>query len=195
MSRVFTHMTMSLDGFIADPDDGIGELFGWYEQGPVTVPGADGHHFFHVDENSAALLRDIIGSAGALVTGRRLFDLTDGWGDKHPIGAPVFVVTRKVPSDTSRWPNTTFTTGLPDAIAQAKRRAGTKDVVIASAAISGQALDLGLVDEVVVSLVPVLLGAGIPYFAGLTHAPHRFADPVVVQGTRATHLRYPVIRS
>ena len=74
MGRIFTHMTMSLDGFIADPDDGVGELFGWYEAGPVTVPSADERWSFQVDEDSARLLREVMGTTGALVCGRRLFE-------------------------------------------------------------------------------------------------------------------------
>ena len=76
-----------------------------------------------------------------------------------------------------------------------KAIAGDKDVSIASASIAAQALDLGLVDEVIISLVPVLLGEGIPYFAGLAHAPHRFDEPVIIPGRRVTHLRYAVRRA
>jgi dihydrofolate reductase len=189
---VYSHMTMSLDGYIADPNDGIGELFGWYGAGDVTVPSANESVSFQVDADSAELLRGVLAGAGALVCGRRLFDMTNGWNDRHPIGAPVVVVTHQVPPDAARWPRTTFVNGVPEGVARAKEIAGDKDVSIASADIARQALDLGLVDEVVVSLVPVLLGAGIPYFAGLTDAPHRFDDPVVIQGRRATHLRYRV---
>jgi dihydrofolate reductase len=81
---------------------------------------------------------------------------------------------------------------VPAAIATATRIADGKDVVVASASVAAQALDLGLLDAVAVSLVPVVLGEGIPYFAELTAAPHRFDDPVVIPGTRATHLTYTV---
>lgn len=192
MARVYSHMTMSLDGYIADSKDQIGELFGWYDAGDVTVPSADERLSFQVDTDSARMLRETLAGAGALVSGRRLFDLTNGWNDNHPIGAPVVVVTHNAPEDTAKWPRTTFVDGVPEGIARALQIADGKDVTIASADIARQALDLGLVDEVWVSLVPVLLGEGIPYFAGLTGAPHRFDDPVVIQGTRATHLRYRV---
>ncbi|NKQ51861.1 deaminase [Amycolatopsis sp. K13G38] len=194
MTKVYTHMTMSLDGYIADPDDGIGELFGWYGAGEVTVPTADENMRFQVDPNSAGLLRDILARTGALVCGRRLFDLTNGWGDNHPVGAPVVVVTHHVPEDAEKWPRTTFAGDVAEGVARAREIADGKDVVISSADIAGQALDLGLVDEVHVSLVPVLLGEGIPYFARLAGAPHRFDDPEIIQGTRATHLRFPVRR-
>jgi dihydrofolate reductase len=194
MAKVYTHMTMSLDGYIADPHDGIGELFGWYSAGDVTVQSADERMPLQVDANSAEMLREMIARAGALVCGRRLFDLTNGWDDNHPIGAPVVVVTHKAPQDTAKWPRTTFVDDVAEGIARAKEIAGDKDVTIASADVARQALDLGLVDEVHVSLVPVLLGQGIPYFANLTSAPHHLDDPVIIQGKRATHLQYRVRR-
>ncbi|MFI8232737.1 dihydrofolate reductase family protein [Streptomyces sp. NPDC085900] len=194
MSEVYTHMSMSLDGYVADPKGGTGELFGWYDAGDVTVPSADERWSFQVDANSAEMLRGVLAGAGALVCGRRLFDLTNGWNDSHPIGAPVVVVTHNAPEEAAKWPRTAFVDGVAEGIARAKEVAGGKHVTIASADIARQALDLGLVDEVCVSLVPVLLGKGIPYFANLASAPHRFDDPVVTQGKGATHLRYRVRR-
>ena len=93
MSTVHTHMTMSLDGFIADPNDGIDELFGWYGAGEVTLPTKVEQFEFHVDQASADLLTSYLDNAGALVCGRRLFDITNGWDDHHPMGPPVVVVT------------------------------------------------------------------------------------------------------
>jgi dihydrofolate reductase len=194
MSKVITHMTMSLDGFIADPHDGIDELFGWYGAGSVSVPTANEMPPFSVDESSAELLRGYLANGGALVAGRRLFDITDGWGDNHPMGVPVVVVTHHAPEDADRWPRTTFVDNVTDGIERAKEIAGDKIVTIASANIAAQALDLGLVDQVHVSLVPVLLGEGISYFGGLSASPHRFDDPVVTPGKRATHLQYTVRR-
>ena len=194
MSTVLTHMTMSLDGFIADPNDGIDELFGWYGAGDVTIQTKVEQFEFKVDDASAELLKSYLADAGALVCGRRLFDITNGWDDQHPMGARVVVVTHHAPDDADRWPRTTFVDNVPDAIERAKEIAGDNAVTIASANIAAQALDLGLVDEVHVSLVPVLLGEGIPYFANLGSAPHRFEDPVVIPGTRATHLKYAVRR-
>jgi dihydrofolate reductase len=195
MGKVFSHMTMSLDGFIADPQDGVAELFDWYQAGDVTVPSHAPGYSFQVDPDSAAMLRGYLENAAVIVCGRRLFDYTDGWGGQHPAADHVVVVTHRRPEDADRWKTTTFTDSVEAGIAEAKRiarDAGDKDVTIASASIAAQALDLGLVDEVHVSLVPVLLGEGIPYFANLTRAPHRFEDPVVIQGTRATHLKYTV---
>jgi dihydrofolate reductase len=195
MGKVFTHMTMSLDGFIADPNDQPGELFDWYEAGDVTVANPNEDVSFRVDEASAEVLRELTANTGALVSGRRLFDIADGWGDKHPAGASVVVVTHSPPEDAAtKWPRTTFVDGVEAAITKAKQIAGEQDVTIASPKITQQALALGLVDEVCISLVPVLFGEGIPYFAKLGAGHLLLADPIVVQGRRALHLRYPVRR-
>lgn len=192
MTKVISHMTMSLDGFIADPQDGVDELFGWYDAGDITVPSADERWSFKVDEGGAEMLRGALADTGALVCGRRLFDHTNGWGDSHPIGAPVVVVTHHAPEDAEAWKATSFGDGVEAGVARAKEIAGDKDVAVASADIARQALEMGLVDEVHISLVPVLLGEGIPYFANASGSPHRFENPVVIPGSRATHLKYAV---
>jgi len=195
MGQVRTHMTMSLDGYIAEPDDQIGELFEWYEAGDVSVPSSNEDVAFDVDEASAEMLRELTEGCGALVSGRRLFDITNGWGDSHPAGAAVVVVTHHAPADAAeRWPKTTFVDGMEPAIATAREIAGDKDVVIASPDVIRQALDLGLVDEVCVSLAPVLFGEGIPYFSKLDRGHLLLEDPVITPGRRALHLRYPVRR-
>jgi dihydrofolate reductase len=193
MSKVTAHMTMSLDGFIADPDDGVGELFDWYDNGEVTVPSNDPRWTHHVSAASVPLLRDGYARAGALVCGRRLFDHTKGWGGNHPAGVPLFVLTHRPIVD---WPHpvTFVTDGVASAIKQATAAAGDKDVVAASTTVVQQCLDAGLLDEIVVSLVPVLLGTGIPFFANLASAPVRLSDPTVIEGTTVTHLRYRVLR-
>ncbi|WUH98973.1 hypothetical protein OHR68_36585 [Spirillospora sp. NBC_00431] len=128
------------------------------------------------------------------MSGRHLFEIAEGWGDRHPVGAPVVVVTHRPPKDADRWPRTTFVDGVDTAIARAKQIAGAKGVCIASANIARQALELGLVDEVCVSLVPVVFGEGIPYLAGLRDKHLLLDDPTVLQGRRALHLRYRVHR-
>jgi dihydrofolate reductase len=195
MARILSHMTMSLDGYIAEPDDQIGELFEWYEAGDVAVPSANEDVSFRVDPAAAESLRDLTENTGALVAGRRLFEITDGWGDRHPVGAPVVVVTHRPPPEAAvRWPTTTFVDGVEAAIARATEIAGDRNVVLSSANVIQQALELGLVDEVCVSLVPVLFGVGIPYFSTLGRGHVLLEDPTVVQGRRALHLRYPVRR-
>ncbi|ODU02291.1 MAG: deaminase [Pseudonocardia sp. SCN 72-86] len=192
MARVIADMTMSLDGFIADPDDGILELFGWFGNGDVETPSHNPGITFRTTEASAAVLRDAVAHTGALVCGRRLYDLTKGWGGHHPVGAPVFVVTHEAPAEP--WaPGATFVTdGVTSAIAQARAVAGDRTVVVASASITQQCLAAGLLDELSVNIAPALLGSGIRWFDALGDAPIRLGDPEVVQGVGVTHLRYQV---
>jgi len=196
MTKVLTHMCMSLDGFVARPDDDPAELFDWYWGGDMVVPSAQADMSFSVDSASAHLLQRLTSGCGAVVAGRRLFDQTHGWGDNHPAGAPVVVVTHRTPPEdaTQRFPRTTFTASVEEAIARGKEIAGDKFVTIASANIIQQALNLGLVDEIYVSQVPVLFGDGIRYFGELVGGHVALDDPDVVQGKRALHLRYPVRR-
>jgi dihydrofolate reductase len=197
MGKVITHMTMSLDGFIAQPDDNPAELFDWYQAGDVPVEHANKDlDDFNVDQASADVLGDLMTGGGALIAGRHLFDITDGWGDHHPAGAKVVVVTHEPPPDAAeRWPRTTFVGGVEQAVATAKEIAGDHDVTIASPTIIQQALDLGLVDEIAVSLVPVLFGEGKTYFGKLADGHLMLDDPEIVQGRRAVHLRFRVRRA
>src|SRR5437763_16643305 len=99
MSKVLTHMCMSLDGFVAQPDDNPAELFDWYWSGDVVVPSAQESMTFRVDAASAPMLQELTSECGAVIAGRRLFDMTGGWGDNHPAGAPVVGVTHRPPAD------------------------------------------------------------------------------------------------
>jgi dihydrofolate reductase len=197
MGKVVADMSMSLDGFIADEHDRVEELFGWFGNGDVEVPSADGRWTFKVSPASAGHLRpSFSGAVGALVCGRRVFDHTQGWGGRHPVGAPVFCVSHSVPQG---WPRadsvTTFYTDAEEALAAAQRAAGDKIVAVATPSLTQQYLDAGLLDEIVVSLVPVLLGRGIPFFAGLAKIPVRLTGPAVVEGTGVTHLTYQVVKA
>ncbi len=173
MGTVVADMTMSVDGFIADPDDGVSELFEWYSEGAVeyTFPG-DGMQA-HVSEASAGHLERVVNELGALVTGRRLYEVAHAWNGSHPAGVPVFVVTHNAPvqAPAGSTPFTFVTDGVASAIAQAQAVAGDRSVVIASANIARQCLDEGLLDVINVNLAPVMLGRGIPFFSGLDALP------------------------
>lgn len=197
MGRVVANMSMSLDGFIEDASGGVTSLFGWYTMGEqrVTAPGDDRQH--HTSQPSADQLREAYAATGGLVCGRRLFDLTHGWSGRHPVGCPVFVVTHRPPVDWA-YPDAPFTfvtDGVASAVRQAQAVAGRRRVAIASADVARQCLDLGLLDAIDVDLVPVLLGAGTAWFAGLQSGPVMLSTPTVVQGTGVTHLHYDVLRS
>ena len=144
-------------------------------------------------------MRDVVDRIGVFVIGRRMFDLTDGWGGTHPFDKPVVVVTHAVPED---WiaahpdaPFTFVTDGLASAIEQARAIAGDRNVGVTPGKIASQCLELGLLDEISIDLVPVLLGSGVPFFDQLKAAPILLDGPsLVVEGERVTHLRYTIRR-
>ena len=197
MGKVVSQASMSLDGYIADPSGNVGPLFDWYGNGDVEVTGADPDRVFRVSAASAAYLRDAWSNAGASVIGRRLFDLTNGWNGKPPVGEAVFVVTHRPPED---WdfpdaPFTFVTDGVASAVAQAKELAGDRYVSVTPGNVGGQAFRAGLVDEVLVDLVPVVFGAGVRYFGDYAGSPLLLENPEIVQGDRVTHLRCRVRRA
>jgi dihydrofolate reductase len=193
MDAVISHMTMSLYGFVANLDDDPQEIFEWYSIGPVTVPSDNPGVELKVDADSARVLNGIVAETGALIAGRHLFDITNGWDDRHPIGAPVVVVTHEPPEDADRWPRTRFVGDVETAVAVAREIAGGKTVCISSPTIAQQAIALDLVDAIWVSVAPVLFGSGKRYFDDLGRHV-RLEDPDVVPGRRALHLRYPVVK-
>jgi dihydrofolate reductase len=194
MPKVYANMSVSLDGFVAEPSDRAGSLFDWYHNGPVAVhmPGSHQSGKVWLSAASAPVLQRRLDDLGALIAGRRLFDFTEGWGGEHPGGAPVFVVSHR-PADFDS-PFTFVPDGVASAIEQAKVVAGEKDVVIASAGIVQQALNEGLLDELSIDLVPVLFGEGVKLFGDLVNGHIELDDPIVVQGDRVTHMTYRVLR-
>lgn len=142
MGKVVTALSMSLDGFIAGPDEDFTQLFKWYASGDTDFVFPDGRLKARVSPASARLLQESITAAGAVVAGRRLFDVTSGWGGRHPMDVPVFVVTHTVPQG---WhypaaPFTFVTAGVESAIEKARAVAGEKNVAVASGGIARQCL-------------------------------------------------------
>ena len=198
MGLVISNLSMSLDGFIEDANGRVDRVFEWYSAGPVEMKSANPDVSFRLSADDAAFFTQTVASIGALIAGRKLFDVARGWNGVHPAGVPVFVVTHRVPTPQEfphpDAPFTFVTDGVESAIAQAKMTAGDKDVSIASPSIAQQALNAGLLDVITIDLAPVLLGSGTPYFAKLASTPVRLDEPEVRRGSRVTHLRYRVLR-
>jgi dihydrofolate reductase len=199
MSKVFIEMSMSLDGYISGPSDSDVKLLGdnaehlheWMFGGSGGRPGEG---LTGVDKEAFDELRS---ATGAMISGRRLYDITHGWNGSHPIeGIPVFVITRhvpdEIPSGATRF--TFVTNGIASAVAQAKEVAGDKGVyVIGGASIDQQLLDAGLVDELRIDLVPILLGSGIRLFDNLRRAPIGLEQVKVRPSRDVTHFQYRVL--
>jgi dihydrofolate reductase len=192
MSTVVTHAVVSVDGFIADTNDEVGPLFDWYFNGDVPIVEGG---MFKVSQASAGYVRPMWASIGAIVMGRHLFDLTNGWDGSPPAGDHVVVVSHR-PKPDGWHPGASyyFAGDVAQAIARAKELAGERVVVVTAGDVGGQALALGLVDEVAMDVVPVVFGSGKRYF-GAVDAQHLLGDPhTVVRGDRVLHLRYRVRR-
>ena len=204
MGKASLGLSMSLDGFIAGPNDGperpLGEggerLFAWYSGGDTEyrLPGTE--MVLRVSPQSADLLREAHSKMAAFVTGRRTFDIANGWGGRPPLGVPTFVVTRTVPQewDYEGSPFTFVTDGVESAVEQAKQAAGGKDVAVGAASIAQQCIKAGLLDQIHVDLVPVLLGGGVRLFDHLGAGPIELERTEVVEGAGVTHLTFRLVK-
>jgi dihydrofolate reductase len=197
MTRVNAAITMSVDGYVAGPDDGpargLGEggerLHYWVFGGPWTYAEPKGAP---CDED-AAWLAQMLDRVGAVVGGRWTYEAARHWGDENPWGLPFFIVTHR-PEEQPAGEAFTFVSGVEDAIGQAVEAAGDKDVsVMGGADVIRQALGAGLVDELTIIVAPVVLGAGKRLFDG-------FSDSLdlehlgVRQSRYATFIEYRVTR-
>jgi dihydrofolate reductase len=198
MATVIMHAVVSVDGFVADGNDDPGPLFDWYfigEHPLVGGPGEEDHAPIRVGARSVDYTRSLWESIGATIQGRRLFDQTNGWEASPPAGEHLLVVShRPKPEGWHPEADVPFFDDITAAVEEARRRAGDRVVAVCAGDVGGQALALGLVDEVAMDVVPVVFGTGKRYF-GRIDGQHLLEDPhVVVQGDRVLHLRYRVRR-
>jgi dihydrofolate reductase len=200
MGAVIVDLSVSLDGFIAGADDGSdrplgrgGEaLFAWMAAGPeenrvdprIAPPDA-----------SLPVVEEMMSEIGAMVSGRRTFDIADGWKNGHPVDVPNFVVTHEAPTSGEWSPRVTFVTdGLDRALKLAQEAAGDRMVSVCAADVAQQVLRAGRLDEIRVSVTPVLLGSGVRLLDHLGPEPIALEQARVVVSDGVTHLRYRVVR-
>jgi dihydrofolate reductase len=193
-------MSMSLDGFIAGPNDGPGNglgddghrlhdwLSGGQPSGPSGVPGRP--------SGVNGQVYDEVMATGAVVTGRRTFEFADGWGGDHHDGVPIFVLTRHEPnSETEQWPLVSYVTDIRTAMTEAKRAAGDKNVLVHGAGTAQLALAAGVLDEIEIHHIPVLLGQGRRLFDHLGPKHIELERTRILEGEAGvTHLHYRVRR-
>ncbi|MHC1563214.1 dihydrofolate reductase family protein [Actinomycetospora sp. C-140] len=195
MGNIVLYMWMSLDGFIAGPDDGPDQGLG--------VGGERLHDFLTFegpDHPEAAHTRDEVGATvmaeamttGAVLTGRRTFDHAGGWGGDHHDGVPIVVLTRSVPA-TPAPGHARYVTDVRAAAAQAKEAAGDRDVLLHGAAAAQACLRAGVLDEMALQIVPVLLGQGRRLFDETQDDLVELELTRSLDGPGMVHLRYRVL--
>jgi dihydrofolate reductase len=194
MSKVVLYMSMSVDGFIAGPDDGMdhglgvnGErLHDWLHPG-----GVDPESHRPVDGPGATVFDELM-ATGAVITGRRTFEFAGGWAGDHHDGVPIFVLTHAAPDEPPPGHARYVTDGIESCVAQAKAAAGGRDILLHGAATAQECLRAGLLDEMELQLVPVLLGQGRRLFDNMP--PDHIELELVrdLDGPGVQHLRYRV---
>jgi dihydrofolate reductase len=198
VSATVLYMSMSLDGFIAGPNEGPGNglgdggerlhdwLSGGEPGGPSGVPGRPSGVNGQVYDESMA--------TGAVVAGRGTFEPAGGWGGDHHDGVPIFVLSRREPGiDVGQWPLVGYVTDVRTAMTRAKEAAGDKNVLVHGAATAQLALAAGILDELEIHLIPVLLGQGRRLFENLGPGPIELERTRILEGADGvTHLHYRV---
>jgi dihydrofolate reductase len=204
MGQVFVDITMSLDGFIAGPNDGPeqplgagGERLHEWVYGLASWREPHGLAGGEVNRDSE-ILGEAVRRTGAVVLGWRMFENAEGWGDEPPFHVPVFVLTHERREPLTKKGGTTFTfvtEGIESALERAKEAAGDKDVSVAGGANTVQQfLSAGLVDEMQIHVAPLLLGGGIRLFGDLGAKQPELEGTRVVESPAVTHLQFRVVK-
>lgn len=192
MTIIQTAVSVSVDGFMAGPDGVDVGLHDWLTAGdtPSRLSPA-----LTMSKSSAEFFDAGVGSLGAVIAGRHTYDVSRAWGGRGPMpGLALFVVTHRSPETVPAGdpPYTFVTDGLHAAIARAQAAAGGRDVHLMGASIVQQAMRAGLLDELVLSVVPVVLGRGVRLLDGLDPGPLKLVG--VIDAPDVTHLTYRVTR-
>lgn len=201
MGTVIMHNVVSVDGYIADKNDDVGPLHDWYFNGDTPITAGMDEVFDHsgtgsrfkVSAASAEYVRAMWESIGAIVMGRTLFDLVNGWEGRPPAGEHVVVVSHR-PKPDNWHPEASyhFVDDVTAAVATARELSADRNIAVNAGEVGGQILAAGLVDEVAMDVVPVVFGSGKPYFGGID-GRHRLEDPhVIIRGEGVLHLRFRV---
>jgi dihydrofolate reductase len=201
MGTVVMHSVVSVDGFIADPNDDPGPLHDWYFKGDTPIGRSEDQEFDHsgadrgfmVSKASAEYVGPTWEAIGTIVMGRHLFDLVNGWEGEPPAGEHVVVVSHR-PKPEGWHPEASyhFVDDVTVAIDKAKELAGDRTVAVNAGEVGGQILAAGLIDEVAMDVVPVVFGSGKRYFGSLGHQIQLEDPHVKVQGEGVLHLKFEV---
>jgi dihydrofolate reductase len=194
MSASVLYMSMSLDGFVADREENPDSLHEW-----VFPGGTDGGDLDAAISRLAGVNREIYDefmATGAVVAGRGTFEPARGWGGDHHGGVPIYIISRHpAPDWAADFPLVHYVPDLEAAMADAKAAAGERNVLVHGAGIAPRAIKAGVLDEIMIHLVPVLFGAGRRLFDHLG-VGHRDLERISVREGEGgvTHLRFRVRR-
>ena len=197
MSATVLYMSMSLDGFIAGPnerlDNGLGD--GGHRLHEWVLPNAEADHKAMADLTGAnRQIVDEFMATGAVVAGRGTFEPAGGWGGDHHGGVPIFILSRDPDGESGQWPLVTYVNDVATAMSEAKQAAGDTNVLVHGAGVAQLALAAGVLDELEIHLVPVLLGQGRRLFENLSPEHIELERTRVLEGDGVTHLHYRVLR-
>lgn len=194
MSKVILDITISLDGFIAPPNDDTTHLHAWLFNGDTPSKYSN---YFKLSEESAKVFDELVRTTGSIITGRHTYNLTGGWGGSHPVNDQVFVLSHDIPQDVPRG-LTTFTfvsDGIESAVRQAKQAANEKNVYIMGGAnVAQQCIEAGFVDEIMLHVVPLLLLKGTRLFENLSNTGIELEQTNVIEAPGVAHLGFRVIK-
>jgi dihydrofolate reductase len=198
VSATVLYMSMSLDGFIAGPNEGPGNGLGdgghRLHEWALAGPGAEPKRLGHLAGVNRQVMDEFM-STGAVVAGRGTVEPAGFWGGDHHDGVPIFVLSRSEPgSDAGQWPLVTYVSDVRAAMTQAKQAAGDKNVLVHGAGTAQLALAAGVLDELEIHLVPVLFGQGRRLFDHLGPEHIELERTRVLEGDGVTHVHYRVQR-
>ena len=198
MSATVLYMSMSLDGFIAGPNEAPGNPLGdgGHRLHDWALTGADADHE-RVGRPAGinGQVFDEFMSTGAVVAGRGTFEPAGGWGGDHHDGVPIYILTRHDPDDLKQWPLVTYVNDVTAAMTQAKQAAGDKNVLVHGAGTTQLALAAGVLDELEIHLIPVLLGQGRRLFDNLDPEHIELERTRMLEGEGGvTHMHYRIQR-
>ena len=199
MSATVLYMSMSLDGFIAGPNEGPGNGLGdgGHRLHEWALTGGDaGRESVGRPAGVNGQVFDEFMGTGAVVAGRGTFEPAGGWGGDHHDGVPIFIYSRREPSiDIGRWPLVTYVSDVSSAMTEAKQAAGDRDVLVHGAATAQLALAAGVLDELEIHVIPVLFGQGRRLFDNLRPEQIELERTRILEGEGGvTHMHYRVQR-
>jgi dihydrofolate reductase len=192
MSKVVLDMSMSVDGFITGPDDGLDQGLGVNGERLHDWLGAgsgDPRSYRPVDGPGATVFDELM-ATGAVIVGRRTFEFAGGWAGDHHDGVPIFVLTHAAPDEPAPGHARYVTDGIESCVAQAKAAAGGRDILLHGAATAQECLRAGLLDEMELHLMPVLLGQGRRLFEDMPPDHIELELLRDLDGPGVLHLRY-----